>query len=284
MMNAIRTLSAAALLATVAPALPVMAEDQPHADTIVATVNGTDITLGHMIVIRAGLPAQYAQMPDDVLFEGILDQLIQQTVLEQSYEGELTTRAQKALENERRAIIAGEVLDGVVSGAITEGALKKAYDEKYGNAEPETEYRAAHILVETEQEAKDIVQMLADGAEFAALAKEKSTGPSGPNVGDLGWFSKGMMVPPFGEAAIALDPGQISAPVQTQFGWHVIKLEETRQMDAPTLDEVRQELEDEVRMAAVDAHIASLTDGADVTRPETAIDPALLKNLDLLEN
>ncbi|WP_137700995.1 peptidylprolyl isomerase [Marimonas lutisalis] len=260
------------------------AEDAPTADTVVATVNGTEITLGHMILIRQNLPAQYAQLPDEVLFKGILDQLVHQTVLMQSLGGDMPGRVKTALENEERTLLAAEAIEDALDAGLTDEAVKKAYEEKYAQAEPEKEYHAAHILVETEDEAKALIEELEGGADFAALAKEKSTGPSGPNGGDLGWFGKGMMVAPFEEAVIALEDGAISAPVQTQFGWHVIKLNESRLAEAPALDDVRAEIEQELQSQLVEARIDALKQTATIDRSgESGIDPAILKDISLLE-
>ncbi|WP_101066836.1 peptidylprolyl isomerase [Roseovarius salinarum] len=284
MLNRLKRLSAISLLAVAPLGLPAAAEDAPTAETVVATVDGTEITLGHMISLRTSLPQQYAQLPAKVLFNGILDQLVQQTVLAQSTDGEISKRAQIRIENERRAIIAGDALEDVVAEATDEEAVAAAFEEKYADAEPEREYKAAHILVESEDEAKAIAEDLAGGADFAELAREKSTGPSGSNGGDLGWFSQGMMVESFEEAAMALEPGEVSDPVKTQFGWHVIRLDDTRMKDLPELEEVRGEIEQELREAAVDAHVQKLTDAADVDRPEAnAFDPSLLNRTELLE-
>ncbi len=260
------------------------AAEEVSADTVLATVNGEAITLGHVIATRAALPEQYQALPDEVLFEGILEQLIQQTLLAQAI-GELSHATELRLENERRALIAGEKLDEVMAEAITEEALQKLYDETYANAEPETEYNASHILVETREEAEALIQQLNDGADFATLAQEKSTGPSGPNGGKLGWFGKGMMVEPFEQAVMALEPGTIGQePVQTQFGWHVIRLNETRDKPIPPLAEVAEELVQKLQDNAVEAALAKLLEGADVERADLdKIDPSLLRNDDLLK-
>lgn len=250
---------------------------------VVATVNGTDITLGHMIVLKQRLPQQYQQLPGDVLFEGILDQLVQQTLLGQQIE-DLTNGSRLTLENEERALRASDEIRSVVDAATTDEALQAAYDAAYGNAEPETEYNASHILVETEEAAAALITELEGGADFAELARENSTGPSGPNGGQLGWFGKGAMVAPFEEAVLATDVGTISGPVQTQFGWHVIKLNETRIKDAPALEEVRPQLVDDASRAAIEARVEELEGGADITRlTATDVDPALLDQTDLLE-
>lgn len=276
-------LSAAAVALFVA--LPVQAQDTPDAGTVVATVNGTEITLGHMLMVRAGLPEQYQQLPPDVLWDGIMNQLVQQEVLSQADEAVETDRVRLALENERRALLASEALATLAKVPVSDVALQEAYDARYSAAVMGPEFNASHILVETEEEAVALVTELAAGADFAELAKEKSTGPSGPNGGELGWFGAGMMVAPFQEAVEGMIAGAVSAPVQTQFGWHVIQLNETRQKDAPALDEVREDLTGEVQQKMVEKLIAALTDAATVTQiNKEDIDSALLQNFDLLEN
>ncbi len=275
-------LASVALAASLA--LPVAAQDEPGLDTVVATVNGTDITLGHMIVARATLPEQYQQLPDEVLFTGILDQLVQQTALADTFEGEAPARVTLSIENETRSLIAGEVIEGVMATPVDEDALQAAYDAQYAEADAGEEYNASHILVETEDEAKALKEELDNGADFAELAREKSTGPSGPGGGSLGWFGAGMMVPTFEAAVVEMEPGAVSDPVQTQFGWHVIKLNETRKTKAPELDEVREELELQIRQTVVQSTIEEITAAAEVDRSAAeGIDPTLLKNIDWLE-
>ncbi len=283
MPNFITHLLAAAVAVTLA--LPAVAQDDaPTADTVVATVGGTDITLGHMLMVRAGLPEQYQQLPPDVLWTGILDQLVQQEALSQSDDATETKRVTIALENERRALLASEAVAAAASQDLSDAAIQEAYDAKYANAEMGKEFDASHILVETEEEAQAVVAELEGGADFAAVAKEKSTGPSGPNGGSLGWFGAGMMVAPFQEAVEGMEVGTISAPVQTQFGWHVIKLNDTRTAEAPPLDEVREELTAELRDARLKEYIDGLVAEADVSRTEPgSIDASVLNQLDLLE-
>ncbi|MEP5631347.1 MAG: peptidylprolyl isomerase [Tateyamaria sp.] len=279
MMKHLLNLPALGLVA--AMALPAAAQD---AGTVVATVNGTEITIGHMIIARATLPAQFQELPPEVLFNGILEQLVQQTLLAQSYTDELPNRVALSLENETRSLTAGEALELVLQTAITPEAIQTAYETRFADAEATEEYNASHILVETEETALAIQADIEAGADFAATAREKSTGPSGPNGGQLGWFGTGAMVPSFEAAVITLEVGEVSAPVQTQFGWHVIRLNETRVQDRPALDDVRQEIEDEVRAAAVEAHIAELESGASVDQSAaTGIDPAILNDLTLVE-
>uniref|UniRef100_UPI004048440E peptidylprolyl isomerase n=1 Tax=Yoonia sp. TaxID=2212373 RepID=UPI004048440E len=254
------------------------------ADTVIATVNGTEITLGQMIITRAQLPQQYAQLPDDVLFGGVLDQLIQQQLLADSLET-TPARVTYAVQNEERSLKAGEVINNITLGAVDEDALKAAYDARYADALPSTEFNAAHILLETEDEALAAKARVTAGEAFADVARDVSTGPTGPNGGNLGWFGPGQMVPAFEEAVAAMSVGDISDPVQTQFGWHVINLIETRNAQAPSFDEVRQELFGQVQEAAIQARLTDLTDAATVVMPEDGeFDPTLISNIDLLDN
>jgi len=241
------------------------------ADTVIATVGETEITLGQMIIARAQLPQQYTQFPDDVLFQGVLDQLIQQQVLADSLT-DVPGRVAFAIENERRSLMAGEVINNITTGAATDDAIAAAYQERYASATPATEYNASHLLVETEEEAIAAKARIDAGEEFADVARDVSTGPTGPNGGNLGWFAKGQMVAEFEATTVALTVGDVSDPVQTQFGWHVVTLLDTRNKDVPTLDAVRQELFGEIQEAAT------------IVKPEAdAFDPSLISNLDLLD-
>lgn len=254
------------------------------ADTVVATVNGTEITLGHMLVLRARLPQQYQTLPPEMLFDGILDQLIQQELL-QAGDAEMSRVGRLMLENERRTLRAVEAAQRIATERVTEDAVQAAYDESYGSSAPGTEYNASHILVETEEEALAIVEDLAGGADFATIARERSQDPgSGQAGGNLGWFGTGMMVQPFEEAVVALEPGTVSDPVETQFGWHVIRLDETRPVPVPTLEDVRQEIESMLEQQAVEAVLAELQQTAIITRAEPGqIDPSVIGNVNLLE-
>lgn len=274
--------AALAVAVTFALSAPLRAE-AVTAETVVASVNGTDITLGQVIALRDQLPEQYQQLADDVLYKGIVDQLIQQVTLAQSVEGKLTLRDELVLENQRLAYLAGTVLQGVVDAEVTPEAIKAAYDARIAAMPPATEYRAAHILVADEQVAKDLKAQIDGGADFAELAKANSTDGSAANGGDLGWFGVGMMVKPFEDAVVAMQPGQVAGPVQTQFGWHLIKLEETRPATPPTLEELTPEITQELQRKAVEDHVAGLSEGATITRVD-GIDPALIKDQTLLGN
>ena len=263
-------------------AMPVAAQDSVDAGTVLASVGGTDITLGHVITMLTVLPPEYQGLPDNVLLDGLLEQLVQQEVLAAVAENDIGLVECLGLENERRAFLAATLIDRIGTAAISEAELQAEYDAQFGAVGPVTEYNASHILLETEADAQAVIADLTEGADFAELARERSTGPSGPNGGNLGWFTAGMMVPTFEQAVFALGVGEVSAPVETQFGWHVIVLNETRDQAPPSLDEVRAELEDGLRRARVTARMEELTAAADIVRPEIQIDPAVIRDLDLL--
>ena len=272
-----------ASVAALALALPAVAQDAPGRDTVVASVNGSDITLGQMIIAFSQLPAQYQQLPPDVLFGGLVDQLISQQLLANSLTV-VPDRVEIALANERRSLMAGELVNNIATAAVTDEALQAAYDAQYGAAVPGTEYHAAHILVATEAEAQAVAARLATGEDFATLAQELSTDTgSGANGGELGWFGLGMMVPEFEAAVVAATPGVVTAPVQSQFGWHLVLVQESRPIAPPALDDMRDELSGMLQQAAIEARVAELTAAATIVRPEDgAFDPTLITDLGLL--
>ena len=276
-----RPVLALSLALSAAWAVPGHAEGET-AQTVVATVNGADITLGQVVALRETLPQEYQALADDVLFNGILEQLIQQTALAQSQEDKLTARDEVMIANQRRTYVSGAALQAVVATAVTDATIQAAYDAKYKGAAPVTEYRASHILVETEEQAKDLKAQLDGGADFAGLAEANSTDGSAAGGGDLGWFGPGMMVKPFEDAVISLQPGQVSAPVQTQFGWHLIRLAETRDAAAPPLADVRADLSAELQRQAIEAHVAAITGAATITRVE-GIDPGVVRSETLFD-
>ena len=284
MMKSIGFWRGMAVAATLTLAAPALAQDMT-ADAVVASVNGTDITLGQMIVLRGTLSDQYQALPDDVLFKGILEQLIQQALLEQSLGDKITKRDLIAVENNKRGYLSGIALQSVVKAAVTDAALQAAYDARFKAALPQTEYHAAHILVATEDEAKAIKADLDGGADFAELAKAKSTDTgSGANGGELGWFGLGAMVKPFEDAVIAAKVGEVTAPVKSDFGWHLIKVAETRVAAAPPLDDLRDALASEIEQKVVEAHLKTLTDAATITRPGEGFDPKSLRDETIVDN
>lgn len=254
------------------------------AETVVASVNGSDITMGQLVMLRAQLPAQYQQLPDEMVFNGLIEQLVNQQLLADSLETE-PKRVAIALANETRSLRAGEVVNALTEEPVSEEALQVAYDARFADVEPTGEFNASHILVETEEEALAVKTRIDEGADFAETAQEVSTGPSGPSGGALGWFGPGMMVPAFEEAVVALEVGEVSGPVETQFGWHIVKLNETRLSENPTLDDLREELTSEIQQENLNALLTTLTEAAEITLPEEGqFDASVIQNLDLLKD
>lgn len=269
-----------------APAAPALTAYD--AATVVATVNGAQITLGNLIAMRDALPDQYKSIPDEELYPGLLDQIIDQTLLAAQVSDSPEhdpLRVKLQLENSRRGALASEVVAKEFEGAVEEAKVKAAYDAAFKDFKPEPEFNASHILVATEDEAKAIEAQLKDGGDFAAIAKEKSTDTaSGAQGGELGWFGLGRMVPEFETAVSSLQPGQVSDPVKTQFGWHIVKLNEKRDSAPPPLEEVRADFENQIRQEAFQARVAELRAAATITKAEPTVPPTAIRQSDLLSN
>ncbi len=237
------TLLLAAILIPVQPAR--IATAQEASDKVVAIVNGSDITEAEVALALDDFGENLAQYPEDQRRIILVDVLINLHLLagEAEKEGmDSTPEFERRMAYVRSRTLRDAYFEQKIDTEITNETIQAAYEEQIANIERPEEIHARHILLDTEEEAVAIVEQLNGGADFAELAAEKSTGPSAPNGGDLGFFEKGMMVPAFAEAAFALEIGQISAPVQTQFGWHVIKVEEKRTQPAPQLTEVEDQL------------------------------------------
>ena len=267
---------------------PALAEDPAtayDASTVVATVNGTPITLGHVIVLRDRLPAQYQNLPDEVLLTGLIDQLVDQellaTMLSKSPDTDpLEVRLQ--VENERRGALAGRAATEAVADAVDDAKVQAAYDKQVAEFAPAPEFSAAHILVDSEEKAKALKAEIDGGADFAEVAKANSSDGSAASGGDLGWFGLGQMVPEFEAAVKDMAVGTVTGPVKTQFGWHIIKLNDKRDTTPPPLDQARPEIENELRQAALQAKLEELRAAATIERPETGLPPAAIRETDLV--
>jgi peptidyl-prolyl cis-trans isomerase C len=225
-------------------ALPAAAQDD--GTKVVGTMNGQPITERDLDMTFTDLQDQLGQVPAADRQAAALSALIDIRALAakaeagkldetREFKDRLAFLRQRALHN---AYFRAEVVE-----KVTDEDVRARYDKEVAATAPENEVRARHILLETEEEAKAVIAELDGGADFEALAKEKSTGPTGPNGGDLGYFTRGRMVPEFEEAAYALDiGGYTKQPVQTQFGWHVIKLEDKRQVQPPSFAEVEGQI------------------------------------------
>ncbi|WP_424984151.1 peptidylprolyl isomerase [Maritalea sp. S77] len=218
-------------------------------DKVVAKVGDEQITELDLVYAIEDLGQDIAQIPPQQRRQFVVQMLVDMKVMAQvardegMADSEVFARRKAYLEDRalRRAY-----LEDVVAKSITDEEVQAEYDEIFKDFEGQDQLRARHILVETEEEAQAIVDELNNGADFAETAKAKSTGPSGAQGGDLGYFADGEMVPEFYEAANALEVGNISAPVQSQFGWHVIKLEDRKKSEPPALAQVGQQVRQRV--------------------------------------
>ncbi|MFN3954226.1 MAG: peptidylprolyl isomerase [Pararhodobacter sp.] len=280
----------AAGLCAVTLALPIAAQqagDEPVSiDTVVARVGSAEITLGHAIALREQLPPQFRSVADETLFPAIIEQLIEQELLSQYKADDLSLRDRISLENEQRNYIANAALYEVANAAVTEGALSDAYAAfvaEFGEGDPATEYSAAHILVRTEDEIATVIAELETGRDFAEVAREFSLDGSAAEGGALGWFGPGVMIEPFEQAVMALEPGQVSGAVETRFGWHVVLLVDTRIASVPPLDAVRADLETQIQREATRALVTRLRADARIENFAESIAPETLSRSDLLD-
>lgn len=266
------------------------AEDAPAVateydlDTVVATVNGVEITVAHVVAIRDRLPENYRSLPAEVLFPGLVDQLIDQQLLATAAAdngAEDLRRVRVQLDNERRGVLSNETIADVLEGAVTDEKIAEAYETLTAGMTRTSEYNASHILLETEEDALSVIEALNEGGDFATLAAERSTGPSGPNGGELGWFGPGQMVPEFDAAVQALEVGTVSEPVQTQFGWHVIIVNESRLSPLPPLEQVQPEIVGQLNQVALQSHIDALREAAEIEMPELQVPAESMTTLDL---
>lgn len=241
----------------------------PAADPVVARVNGEELHRSDVTRMVAQLPPQVQQMPIEMIYPAVIDQLVSgKLVASAGYKAKLADSAEVKDEVKRaeeravqRAFIQKEM-----KARITPKALDEAYQAYLKQNPPQDEVKAAHILVEKEDEAKAIIAELAKGGDFAKLAKEKSKDSvAAQQGGDLGYFTKDAMVEPFAVAAFAMAKGEVSKePVKTQFGFHIIKVEDKRTQPAPTLDEVKPQLEQTLSKDLVTALVDELRGAAKV--------------------
>jgi peptidyl-prolyl cis-trans isomerase C len=237
--------------APAAPAAPATPPALPTpADGILARVQGIEIRQADLDAAEEDIGGQAtAQMNPEQKREYLLSFVIDLTLAAKAAEQRNIQSGPdfaRKLAYYRNKLLVETLLNTETAARVNETEMRKIYDEQRARITPEEEVRARHILVEGEDEAKAIIAQLRGGADFATIAREKSKDPGGAaNGGDLGFFAKAQMVPEFAEAAFAMQAGQLSeAPVKTQFGWHIIKVEERRQRPIPSFEQVRGQIED----------------------------------------
>ena len=265
MIRTFSTLAAFVLVLAISP--PAVAQQggnaiAPDEDSVVAIVNGSEIRQSDVALAYMRLPDRFKQVPINVIFPQIVQQLV---------DGELLAIAGRAddLQNSNevkeqvaefeKVAIQQVYMARLIGNGISEDELRKNYDETIANQEGPLEVRAGHILVEDEKEGADIIKALEGGADFAELARERSTELSATRGGDLGYFVRSAMVQPFADAAFAIEPGSTSPdPVQSEFGWHVIKVFDKRRQPAPSFEESRGQIEQQLTRDLIAAHMAKL--------------------------
>jgi peptidyl-prolyl cis-trans isomerase C len=262
---------AAALLASLLLLHPALAQTKGDAsDPVVATVDGSPIYRSDVIAVQRTLPAQFQQLPIEVLFPAVVERLIDTRLVvnagrkENLQNDDEVKRRLAGLEDR---VIQEVFLSRKVETAVNEQAVRERYEQMAKATPAKEEISARHILVQTEQQAKDVIADLKKGGDFAEIAKAKSIDPSGKqNGGDLGFFSREEMVPEFSEAAFKLKDGETSqAPVKSQFGWHVIRVE-ARRTQAPSLEEMREQISNDLSQEVVAGMVGKLREGAKVER------------------
>ena len=256
----------AALLAMTPPVARAQ-DNADEANPVVAVVDGHEIRYQDVKDSAEDLPPQY-QSQFDRIFPQLLDRLVDMQLLqEEAREKGLADdpEVQARLAEARRQVLGQAMLERKTDEAISQARLREAYKAYKANNPPKNQVRARHILVEDKATATDLIDQLDGGADFADLAGEHSTGPSGKRGGDLGYFGKGEMVKPFSEAAFGLEAGSHTAePVKTEFGWHVIKVEDKRSQEPKSFEEMKPELREQVRQQVTQEVLSKLREGHEV--------------------
>ncbi|MGJ8528970.1 peptidylprolyl isomerase [Maritalea sp.] len=243
------------------------AQEVPSPTTVIATVGGENITqadLGYALEdMGEELNAIPAAERRGFLVQMLVDMKVMAQAAKKAGMSDTATFASRKAYLEDRALRRAYLQD-VMATEIDQAELQAAYEETFKDFEPKEMLRARHVLVASEDDAKSVIAELDNGRDFVEVAKEKSTGPSGPNGGDLGYFSEGDMVPEFYDASRALEVGAYSAPVQSQFGWHVIKLEDRRPSTPPAFEQVLPQIRQRVMVKKFEKLVEELKANADI--------------------
>lgn len=231
-------------------------------DQIAATVNGTVISkddVGHFKQLKGNPEVEDNKLVEEIVATELLRQEAEKAGIADRDEVRYQLRL---LESETLARML--MREKFSSMEFSNEQLQTEYEKQLSSPDAR-EFKARHILLKTEDEAKAVIEALRAGGDFVELAKERSTGPSGPNGGDLGWFQAGSMVPPFAEAVKTMNKGDVSvAPVQTQFGWHVIKMEDTRELPKPSFDSVKEQLQQSLLREAINNYINEIREASEI--------------------
>jgi peptidyl-prolyl cis-trans isomerase C len=240
-----RVLAAIAIVAftfLALPAQPVSAEDKAD-DKIVAKVNGKPITETDLKFAEGELGSELGSLPPEVKRRALAEYLIDNMLFSEAAEAEKlgsTPEFEEQMNYLRQRLLREQYFEKTLKGTVSEEEAKKIYDTRIASMKTEDEVAARHILVDSEEKAKELRAKIVAGADFAEVAKENSTDPGSKDQGGLlGYFTKGQMVPEFDDAVFKMLEGDVSEPVKTNFGWHIIKLEDRRLKEPPTFDPVK---------------------------------------------
>ncbi len=237
--------------------------------TVVAVVNGDEVTRADVKKVASTLPPN-AQVSMEQIYPMLVEQIINDRLLEERVSNSEINddpEVEKRLAEVRSQIVRSLYVERYVSENVTDERVKEEYQKIKKENENVQEVHARHILVETEDKAKSLIDQLEGGADFAALAKEHSVGPTGPKGGDLGYFTKDAMVPEFSEAAFATEKGNYTTePVQTQFGWHVIYVEDIRNRKVPSFAEMEDIIRNQLNQDVVDELVQDLRQNAEIKK------------------
>lgn len=243
---------------------------------VLARVNGEAITEQDVTTAIDDVGAEYPNLPPEGLRNITLEFLIEMKIVSQKAKAEKIDQTEdfkRRMAYVQQRVLMQQLLLREANAATSDAAVKKFYDEQVAQIKPVDEVRARHILVDSEDEAKKIVARLKGGEDFAKIAKELSKDPgSGAEGGDLGFFTQDRMVPEFAAAAFAMKPGELSAPVKTQFGWHVIKTEERRQRPLPAFDQIKDRVAQSLAARAQQEYLAALRKDAKIEKTEAPAD------------
>lgn len=240
------------------------------ADPVVAKVNGETIRRSEVLETQKLLPPQYRSLPLEQIYPLLLDEMIDSrlaTAEARRMKLQNDSQVKRRIANAEGQILREAYFDREVTKTLTDQELRKRYDEIVAAMPKQEEIRARHIVVKTKEEAEAIIKQLQAGGDFAAIAKEKSSDGSKGEGGDLGYFTKGDVVPAFWAAADGLKPGEIAkTPVETEFGWHVIQVEDRRPVQAPPFDSVREQLYNQLSRQVIADQLEKLRAKAKVER------------------
>ena len=239
------------------------------ADTVIARVNGIDIKQSDLALAEEDVGAEMQGSPPDAKREQLIAYLADVIMVTQEAEKKKIAENpdfKRRLAFLRNKLLMGFELQEEAKAAVSENGMQQTYRDAVKSMAGQEEVRARHILVESEDEAKTILTELKGGADFATLAKEKSKDPGAAQGGDLGYFSKEQMVPEFADVAFKMYAGQLSNPVKTQFGWHVIKVEDKRVREAPEFDKVQDQIELHMMRKAQTDYVTKLRQTAKIER------------------